>query len=144
MSTETRRIRAKIEDVVAGSALTYRATIDREESGLESGAVLTKAWMTFKDSLSDADPGIVQKIITTTDVPGTGQIEDDGSGDVDPVVRFDLQATDTELLVDVAKVAEALPTEKYYDVKVLANLGGPYTGELGLIYTWPPATKAKT
>ncbi len=141
---DTDRMRAKIEDVVAGDALTVRRTINRSESKLASGATITKAWLTIKDSFDDDDPGLVQKVITTTDVPGTGQIEDDGTGDTDPIVRFDLSGDDTILLTDAEQVTAGLPTEKYFDIQVLTSAGGPYTGLTGRIYTSPQVTKAST
>ncbi len=138
-------LKAKIKAVVEGDALTIRRTIDRQGSGLASGATLTKAWLTIKSSFDDTDPSaLVQKEITTTDQPGIGQIEDDGAGDVDPVVRFDLLAADTEAIVDAARVTAGLVTEKYYDIQVLTSAGGPYTGERGRIFTEPQVTDAQS
>lgn len=138
------RMRAKIEDVIAGDALTIRRTIDRAASKLAAGVTIVKAWLTIKDKFDDDDPGLVQKVITTTGVPGTGQIENDGTGDTDPIVRFDLSGDDTILLTDVEKVTAGLPTEKYFDVQVLTSSGGPYTGLTGRIYTSPQVTKASS
>lgn len=40
---------------------------------------LVLAIITFKNAQSDADPGVLQKKITTSNVAGTGQISADGS-----------------------------------------------------------------
>lgn len=116
-----------------GDAVRRRVTIDRAASGVPTGVTISKAWLTVKASPSDADPGLLQKEITTTDVPGTGQIENDGTGDVDFVVRFDLTRTDT-LAIGEAAVAG----ERYFDVQVLASDGNPYTAENGRVACCAP------
>jgi hypothetical protein len=123
---------ARIDHFAVGDALTVRRTILRRKSKLAAGVTITAAWMTVKDALVDADPGRWQKVISTTDVPGTGQIEDDGAGDVNPIVRFDLLAADTRIL-DV---------ERFFDIQVLTSAGGPYTAELGKIAGVPDVTLA--
>ncbi len=115
---------AHIRGFVEGDDLTIRRTIDRVESGLATGVKLTDAWLTVKANISDGDPGLVQKAITTTDVVGTGQIENDGAGDVDPVLRFDLLEADTRAIG---------PTERFYDIQVKTDGGAHYTGESGTI-----------
>ena len=120
---------ATISGYAVGDALEIRRTINRTESGLDSGLTITKAWLTIKTdpSISDADDSnaLVQKEITTTDVSGTGQIENDGGGDVDPVLRFDLTPTDTR---DIGV------THRKYDIQVLTSNNDPYTGEKGEIW----------
>jgi len=88
---------------------------------------ITKGWLTIKDDESDADiDAIIQKEITTSDVPGTGQLEDDGSGDGDPILRFDLVPADTRAIGS---------THRYYDIQILLSANSSiYTGEKGEIW----------
>ncbi len=113
---------AKLKDIVAGDDVSLRRTVDRALTGLEAGVTITKAWFTAKAALADADPGLVQKSITTTNVPGTGQIENDGTGDVNPIVRFDLVPADT-LAIGT--------TKRFFDVKVRTSGGLVHRVELG-------------
>lgn len=115
---------ARIKDIVEGDSLAIRRTIDRTASGLATGVTISNGWMTVKKDQDDADPGLFQKAITTTDTPGVGQIENDGTGDVDPVVRFDLVAADTRLIAG---------DERHYDIQVKTNGAAIYTGEVGRI-----------
>ena len=110
---------------VVGDDVSIRRTIDRSVSGLTAGTTITEAWMTCKINAVDVDPGLFQKIITTTDVPGTGQIENNGTGDVDIVVRFDLLPADT--------VAIGAVLIRQFDIQVLTNGGQIYTPERGEI-----------
>ena len=113
-----------IRGFTEGDDLTIRRTIDRVRSSLAAGVTITNAWMTVKTLQADADPGLFQKAITTADVVGTGQIEDDGGGDVDPIVRFDLTSADTRLIA---------ATLRFYDIQVKTDGGARYTGEAGRI-----------
>ena len=115
-------LNAELKNLVAGDNISLRRTIDRVASGFEAGVTITQAWCTAKAAFTDADPGLVQKSITTTAVPGTGQIENDGTGDVNPVLRFDLLAADT---------AAIGTTKRFFDVQVKTNAGLLYTPELG-------------
>lgn len=60
------------------------------------GLSVTKARLTFKDDLVDADPGILQKTITTTP-SADGQVEDTGASSGIASIRFDMTATNTLL-----------------------------------------------
>lgn len=113
----------------AGDAVRRRVTIDRTASGVPAGVTISKAWLTVKAVVADVDPGIFQKEITTSDAPGTGQIEDDGTGDVDFVVRFDLTRADTLAIGTLAAAGK-----RYFDVQVIASDGNPYTAEIGRVY----------
>jgi hypothetical protein len=60
---------------------------------------LVKAWLTLKTDLSVADPGSLQKAVTTANVAGTGQITADGASTGGAAsVRFDLTAANTTAL----------------------------------------------
>lgn len=115
-----------IDGFAVGDDLLIRRTIDRTLSNLPNGVDVTDAWMTIKAAITDLDAAaIVDKQVTTTDTPGTGQIEDDGGGDVDPVIRFDLTDIDTRAISTV---------HRKYDIQVKVTGGGIYTGEKGEIW----------
>lgn len=115
----------EIKDFVAGDDLQITRTI----SNISSGASLAKVWFTVKSRQEDADvDAIIQKEITTTDVPGTGQITNAGSGtppDRIATVRFDLLPADTLKLEGRAIYL--------YDIQVLTDGGAVYTPETGRI-----------
>jgi hypothetical protein len=120
-----------VTDFVPGDNISLRRTIARDGGGvpdevLPDGATIVKAWFTIKEKVSDADgDALIQKEITTLASAGIGEIENDGSGDTDPVLRFDLVPANT-LVIGV------LP--KRYDVQVLTSTGEVYTPEVGKIY----------
>jgi hypothetical protein len=116
------RIRAK------GDARRRRVTIDRSLGGVPLGLEITKAWLTARSEIGGTI--IFQKEITTTNVAGIGHIENNGAGDVDFVVRFDLLRADTLLLPVTTKES----FDRYhYDVQVLATDLNPYTAEVGRV-----------
>lgn len=116
----------RITGWAVGDDLLIRRTIDRVLSNLPSGVDVTDAWMTIKAASTDPDvDAIVDKQVTTIDDPGTGQIEDDGGGNVDPVVRFDLTDVDTRAIGT---------THRKYDIQVKVTGGAIYTGEKGEIW----------
>lgn len=116
---------AVIDGFTAGDDLIVRRTIDRAASDFIAGETVTRAWMTVKSSRSDLDAdALVQKDVTTSDVAGTGQVENDGTGDVDPVVRFDLVGSDTEGLTRPSK---------YYDIQLKTSENRIVTVEVGTI-----------
>lgn len=127
-------LNGKIENIVQGDNIDIVRTIDTLP------AAITKAWFTVKtkSGLSAAnDTGAVfQKTITTVNVPGTGVISDDGTGDGVAAVRFELVNADTVLLVN--------ETTYRYDIQVLTSTGAIYTPELGLIKVKSERTKATT
>lgn len=116
---------SRISEVVAGNDVSIRRTIEFSTSGFPTGTTITNAWLTVKSELTDADLGLFQKAITTTEVFGTGQIENDGSGDVDMVVRFDLVPADT--------LAIGSTLLRHFDIQVKTAAGKIYTPEKGLI-----------
>lgn len=121
---------ARIDNIVAGDDIQITRTI----TSIPSGAALTDAWFTVKEHPDDADSAaIIDKQITTADVPGTGQITDDGSGDQTGTVRFDLKDTDTALLIP--------GRDYYFDVQVKTDGGAIYTPTAGRIRTVPGVTK---
>lgn len=71
-------------------------SIYRVISDLPSGTAVSIAWLMVKTAYSVADgSATISKEVTTTNVAGTGQIEDDGTTDGTATLRFDLTNTNT-------------------------------------------------
>jgi hypothetical protein len=103
---------------VAGDDLEIRVTIT------SLPATISTAWLTIKDEIADLDAAaLMQKEITSSDVPGTGQIEDTGA-DGTGILRFDLTNDDTALLATTAYE---------YDVQILLSTTKLNTPQRGLI-----------
>jgi len=111
-------------ELVEGDNLKITRTI----RNIPPGDSLAKAVMTLKANITDADPGVLQKSITTTDVPGTGQITDSGASDLVGAVRFDFVTADTVTTLD--------PRDYLYDITVKTTLAAQYTVERG-VFTVP-------
>jgi hypothetical protein len=120
----------ELTGIVAGNTYRYTRTI----TGIPAGDSIVKAWTTFKSNKNNADPGLFQKAITTTNVPGTGQITDTGAGDTIGAVRFDWMRADTDLLTPGNVI--------FFDLKVLTAAGDLYTVVLGTIKTDQGVTTA--
>lgn len=113
-----------IEGYFAGDDLD----IERDVVDVTVSDPLIKAWLTVKTSATDPDPGVVQKIITTTPITGVGQIAQDGSvnnGNGTASMRFELTKTDTAALGSTVRY--------YYDVQVKTSAGKIYTPDEGFI-----------
>lgn len=122
-----------IDGFVVGDDLEVRRAV----TDIPTGQTLTKAWLTIKTSLSQLDSEITQKVITTTDVPGTGAILDDGTGDAAGVLRFDLSPADT---VKYAK--QRIRQVFYFDIQVQTSGGKLYTPFKGTVDGEPQVTLA--
>ena len=118
-------LQARIKDIIEGDSLAIRRTIDRTSSGLQTAVTITSAWMTVKKEQPDADPGLFQKVITTTDTPGVGQIENDGTGDVDPVVRFKTPLDGTVVVDDLVRGRVSFENSLLDDLIILRADGTP-------------------
>lgn len=124
-----------ITGIVAGDDLDVTRTV----TDVPSGQTLNKAWLTFKTNVSDADPGLLQKTITSSAVVGQGQITDigDGTGAL-PVgtgsLLFQLGGVNTSAL----PVGSAV----LYDVKVLTSASKIYTVEQGKYFSTARITTA--
>ena len=125
---------SSINQIVVADDISIRRTIDFTLSGFQAGTTITNAWLTVKANITDADPGLFQKAVTTADVPGTGQIENNGTGDVNMVVRFDLVPADTTAIgaIDL----------RHFDIQVKTAGGKIFTPESGLISSIDEVTKA--
>ncbi len=128
----TPSLNSVISPVVKGDDISITRTI----TAIPDAVTLSEAWLTIKTNIGDADPGLIQKIIITADVPGTGQITDAGTGTAPnrtATLRFDLTDIDT-----------ALPTPGtlyHFDVQVRTNGNAIYTAERGLISTIDQVTE---
>jgi hypothetical protein len=83
--------------------------------------------------VTDADPGLVQKAITSGAVAGVGQITDTGASGT-AVLLFQLTNVNT--------LALAVGTKIYYDIKLLTSAGKIYTAEQGTYRGSPRVTTA--
>jgi len=120
---------ATISGYVVGDNLEIRRTITTPPQAIAT------AWLTLKTHAGQSDANApLQKVITTDDVAGTGQIEEAGGPSTDGELRFDLTAADTA----------ALGTKSYlYDVQVrLATTDKIYTAEKGTFELTDDVTKA--
>lgn len=119
-----------ISGFVVGDNLEIRRTV----TGLT--AAIATAWLTVKQHARATDANkLLQKIITTSDVPGTGHIETAGGVGVDGDLRFDISQVDTV----------ALGTLKWvYDVQVKLADGTVYTPEIGTIELTLDVTRSAT
>jgi len=112
-----------IEDLVQGDDFE----INRNISKVPVGQLLVLAWLTIKEfPVEEADAeAIIQKAITTTNNPGTGQVTDADAGDGVGSVRFDLVPADT-ILLDPA-------TTYHWDIQVCTDADFTYTPTSGTI-----------
>lgn len=97
------------ESSLQGADYVYTATVR-----VSASDPLVLAILTWKASLGDADPGILQKKVTTSNVAGTGQITADGSVGGTATIRFDIADTDTTALATQTMI---------FDVKVKTASG---------------------
>jgi hypothetical protein len=105
--------------IVRGDVFSLRRTVNK----IPSARTVAEAWLTVKAAIADADGSATfQKIITTGDVQGTGQIEDDGA-DGSAVLRFDLTAANT--------AAMTAGTEYFYDLQLRLDNNNILTLESG-------------
>ena len=105
--------------IVRGDKFSIRRTV----RGVPSGITISGSILTLKSTIATADPGLFQKSITSSNVAGTGQIENTGASGVG-TLRFDLDDSDTLLM--------AADTEYFFDIQVTLSSGDIYTLESGV------------
>ena len=105
--------------VVAGDDLDVKRTV----TAVPATQTLTKAWLTLKAKVTDADPGLLQKTILPGAVAGQGQITDTGASGTGQLL-FQLTIADT--------LALPVGVDTRYDIKVLTSAGKVYTVEQGI------------
>lgn len=66
--------------IASGYVAGNTFNIPRVVPAIPTGLTISKAWLTIKVNETDADPGVVQKAITSTLVAGQGQITAIGDG----------------------------------------------------------------
>lgn len=109
----------KITGFVVGDDLEIRRTVT------DLPAEIVAAWLTLKlyPSQPDAEAKM-QKKITITDDPGTGQIMEAGGPSIDGDLRFDLTPADTA----------SLGTRQHvHDIQIKLSTGKVYTIEKGTL-----------
>ncbi len=112
-------VNVKIRGYVAGDTMTVRRTVN----DVPATQVLATAWMTIKVDIADADPGALQKEITTS-ATAAGEITDDGATGTG-IVEFDLSPAET--------LALGTEVTYLYDVQVKTDTGKVATVERGTI-----------
>lgn len=106
--------------IVRGDVFSIRRTVNK----IPSSRTIAEAWLTVKAAIADADGSATfQKIITTADVSGTGQIEDSGA-DGSGILRFDLTAANT--------TAMTAGTQYFYDISIRLDNNSILTLETGM------------
>lgn len=98
-------------------------SIPRKVTGLSYGVTVTAALLTIKAALTNPDPGVIQKSITSSNVPGTGQVEDTGASGI-ASLRFDLITTDT--------LAVTADLDYVFDIQVTLSTNDIFTLETGI------------
>ena len=106
------------EGIVRGDQFSFRRIV----RGVPAGVTISSAILTLKATIATADPGLFQKSITSSNVVGTGQIEDTGASGIGKL-RFDLTDDDTLLMT--------ADTQYYFDIQVTMSSGDIFTLERG-------------
>ena len=105
--------------LIRGDVFPLRRTIN----GLQ-GRTVEEAWLMVKTAFNVNDgSATITKTITGSDSPGTGQIEDSGSGDGTAVLRFDFSNTNT--------TAVTAGVRYLYSIQVLLSDGSVFELETG-------------
>lgn len=120
----------EIAGFVEGDDLEVRRTVT------DLPAAIAVAWLTVKrHHRQPDDEARLQKRITATDVPGTGQIVQAGGPGTDGDLRFDLTGADTDALGSKRLV---------HDIQIQLATGKVYTIEKGTIQLTPDITEGTT
>ena len=115
------------EGIISGFCDNNYISLVFDVPGVPAGSLMSTGLLTIKLTETAPDSAIViSKTITTTNVPGTGHIVDDGASGIGEI-RFDLPAVDTGLLI---------PDVQYrYWVDIVLDSGEPSTLERGIIFS---------
>lgn len=120
----------EITGFVVGDDLEIRRTVTDLPAAIET------AWLTLKHYPSQPDDEAkLLKRITTTDVPGTGQVVEAGEPGTDGDLRFDLTPDDTTRLGEKRYV---------HDIQVKLTTGKVYTIEKGTLQLTVGVTETTT
>lgn len=120
----------EITGFVEGDDLEIRRTVT------ELPAAIAVAWLTVKRHHNQPDDEAkLQKRITVTDVPGTGQVVEAGGAGTLGDIRFDLTQANTA----------GLGSKRYvHDIQIKLVTGKVYTIEKGTIQLAPDVTEGTT
>lgn len=99
----------------------------RSVTGLSSGQVMEKAWLTIKKRYAESDAEAALQLEITEVDSAAGQITDTGSGDVGAELLFRIADDDYDDLTG--------QTSYFYDIQVLLDDGVINTIEVGTV-TW--------
>ena len=99
----------------------------RTVTGIDSGQVVEKAWLTIKERYAETDAAAALQMEITEVDSADGQITDPGSGDVGAALLFRIADDDYDDLVGL--------TAYYYDIQLLLDDGVISTIEVGTV-TW--------
>lgn len=102
--------------IVRGDQFSIRRTV----TGIPVGLTISAASLTLKSTI--AASALFSKAITSSNVAGTGQIENTGTSGVGKL-RFDILDDDTLLM--------ASDTEYFYDIQITLDNSDIYTLESG-------------
>jgi hypothetical protein len=120
----------EITGFVVGDDLEVRRTVTDLPAAIET------AWLTLKHYPSQPDQEAkLQKRITTTDAPGTGQVVEVGGPGTDGDLRFDLTPDDTTRLGGKRYV---------HDIQIKLSTGKVYTIEKGTLQLTAGVTETTT
>ena len=109
----------EIKELVSGDDIDIERTI----TGVPDSDTLAKAWMTIKILPTDADPGLLQKTITSS-LTADGQITDTGADTIGAVVFLIVPADGATIGIDVKRV---------FDIQVKTTAGKIFTAVKGTI-----------
>ena len=109
----------EIKELVSGDDIDIERTI----TGVPDSDTLAKAWMTIKSLPTDADPGLLQKTITSS-LTADGQITDTGANTIGVVVFLIVPADGATIGIGVKRV---------FDIQVKTTAGKIFTAVKGTI-----------
>ncbi len=118
---------------IKGFAVSKDFNVERTVTGIPTGRTLARAWFTLKALPTDADPGVLQKVITPTAQPGIGQITDTGADTVGKLV-FEFTGAQTGALTAGKRY--------YYDIQIELDNGTDSQFEDGIVRLHKPITVA--
>lgn len=106
-------------------------------SGVQASDLITKMYLTLKaypEGLGVADPGALQKALSTSFVSGVGQITNTGAAGK-CLARFDFTAS---------QMAALGQRDYYFDIKAISAGGLPYYVESGIFRVGAGVTISNT
>lgn len=109
-------------------------SVVRYVANIPSGSSVTKAWLTVKNNISDADGAAIFQLVITPSSSSAGQIVDTGATSGTAQLVFNVLAAQSSLLVEGQKYV--------YDIQVHYTTGTNDPVEEGTIYASQRITQA--